>query len=557
MLSSSDCRVGRDRRPARARAGCARAARRAPARLHRVGRAPELRAAIAAIYDRTSPDDVVVVAAAEEGIFVAYHALLEPGRPRGRRDALLRVGAPGRALGGCRRDEWRRSLRRRLGARPRRARSGSCGPTRGSSTSTARTTRRGSLMSRRGARPRRRALRRARRVALLRRGLPRARARPGRPAARCVRSLRARAVARLDVEDLRAAGPAARLARLPRPRCAASAIVDLKHYTTICSSAPSELLSALALRHRERARRAQPRHRAREPAAARRVLRAARRRALVGAADGRRRSDSRACTAPTTRRHSASGSSPRRACSCFPGDVYDEPGHVRIGFGRRGMPRGPRAARALRRHAFLTGSRSSVDEPERKLSEQLSADTPCAARPRGSPGALGVPDRALVEPVDLRAGSDGSRGRRAGDAGSPGRPRRRRPFPRRSGIDREPADRGDPRAPVRRAPTVAVAQPLSPSTSTSTPRLGLALDRVDLLGDRAPPARRARRRERRDVLAPEQVDEVRHVRARRAAERDAHRAVASAVAARRAPQRARSRARRRAGSAPARPAPQP
>jgi aspartate/methionine/tyrosine aminotransferase len=28
------------------------------------------------------------------------------------------------------------------------------------------------------------------------------------------------------------------------------AVIDLKHYTTICSSAPSEQLSALALRHR-------------------------------------------------------------------------------------------------------------------------------------------------------------------------------------------------------------------------------------------------------------------------------------------------------------------
>ena len=36
-----------------------------------------------------------------------------------------------------------------------------------------------------------------------------------------------------------------------RDRDALARIVDLKHYTTICSSAPSELLSALALRHRD------------------------------------------------------------------------------------------------------------------------------------------------------------------------------------------------------------------------------------------------------------------------------------------------------------------
>ena len=40
---------------------------------------PELREAIAATYDTVEPDDVLVVAAAEEGIFVVWHALLRPG----------------------------------------------------------------------------------------------------------------------------------------------------------------------------------------------------------------------------------------------------------------------------------------------------------------------------------------------------------------------------------------------------------------------------------------------------------------------------------------------
>jgi len=39
----------------------------------------ELRTAIAATYDRTEPADVLGLAAAEEGIFLAYHALLGPG----------------------------------------------------------------------------------------------------------------------------------------------------------------------------------------------------------------------------------------------------------------------------------------------------------------------------------------------------------------------------------------------------------------------------------------------------------------------------------------------
>ncbi len=39
----------------------------------------ELRTAIAATYERTEPADVLGLAAAEEGIFLAYHALLGPG----------------------------------------------------------------------------------------------------------------------------------------------------------------------------------------------------------------------------------------------------------------------------------------------------------------------------------------------------------------------------------------------------------------------------------------------------------------------------------------------
>ncbi len=39
----------------------------------------ELRSAVATHYADTQPDDVVALAAAEEGIFVAYHALLGPG----------------------------------------------------------------------------------------------------------------------------------------------------------------------------------------------------------------------------------------------------------------------------------------------------------------------------------------------------------------------------------------------------------------------------------------------------------------------------------------------
>jgi aspartate/methionine/tyrosine aminotransferase len=40
---------------------------------------PELRAAASAIYKIAASQDIVVVSAAEEGIFAAYHALLQPG----------------------------------------------------------------------------------------------------------------------------------------------------------------------------------------------------------------------------------------------------------------------------------------------------------------------------------------------------------------------------------------------------------------------------------------------------------------------------------------------
>jgi aspartate/methionine/tyrosine aminotransferase len=44
-----------------------------------VAGSPELRAAVASRYERTGPEDVLTLAAAEEGIFTAYHALLGHG----------------------------------------------------------------------------------------------------------------------------------------------------------------------------------------------------------------------------------------------------------------------------------------------------------------------------------------------------------------------------------------------------------------------------------------------------------------------------------------------
>jgi len=70
---------------------------------------PELRAAIAALYERASPDDVVSLAAAEEGIFVVEHAVLGPGG-----HAVVETPCYESALAvarstGAEVDEWRRT----------------------------------------------------------------------------------------------------------------------------------------------------------------------------------------------------------------------------------------------------------------------------------------------------------------------------------------------------------------------------------------------------------------------------------------------------------------
>ena len=115
-------------------------------------------------------------------------------------------------------------------------------------------------------------------------------------------------------------------------------IVDLKHYTTICSSAPSELLSALALRHRDVARRPQPRDRARQPPAAS---------TRSSSATAERFSWTRPTASPIgfARVHGVEDTTgfceqlvADAGVLLLPGAVYDEPQHVRIGFGRSSLP---------------------------------------------------------------------------------------------------------------------------------------------------------------------------------------------------------------------------
>ena len=211
--------------------------------------APELRAAVAAIYETTEPDDVVVVAAAEEGIFAAYHALLEPGDHVVVETPCYESALQVALSAGAEVTEWRRSaadgwahdldaLERALRPETRLVYVNTPHNPTGTSMPRDVLDRVVELCAERGA------------------------------WLFCDEVYRElehdpadRLPAACDLYERRSrsarcrrptACPGLRLGWLAsRNRAALARIVDLKHYTTICSSAPSELLSALALRHRE------------------------------------------------------------------------------------------------------------------------------------------------------------------------------------------------------------------------------------------------------------------------------------------------------------------
>jgi aspartate/methionine/tyrosine aminotransferase len=297
--------------------------------------APELRAAIAPVYETLSPDDVVVVAAAEEGIFVAYHALLEPGDHVVVETPCYESALQVALSAGATVSEWRRSANNgwahdldslRTVLRPDTKLvyiNSPHNPT-------------GMLMSREvldGV------------VALCaERGAwlfsdEVYRELEHDPADRLPSAcdLYERALS-LGSMSKTYGLPGLRLGWLAgRDREALQCIVDLKHYTTICSSAPSELLSALALRHRD-------------------VL-ADRNRGIVLAnlplldAFFERHADVLSWVRPTAgpigfpRLRGADDATAfceqlvaAEGVLLLPGAVYDEPGHVRVGFGRSAMP---------------------------------------------------------------------------------------------------------------------------------------------------------------------------------------------------------------------------
>jgi aspartate/methionine/tyrosine aminotransferase len=210
----------------------------------------ELREAIARRHERVQPDDVLVLAAAEEGIFIACHALLAPGD-----HAVIETPCYGSALAvarstGARVSSWRRrfqdawehdldALEGMLAADTRLLYINTPhNPT--------------GMQMRAAVYERIITLAQERSLVLLSdevyRGLehdPSARLAPA-----CDRYSRAISLGAVSkaygLPGLRAAWIACRDEDL-RER-----VKDLKLYTTICSSAPSELLLALALRHGDR-----------------------------------------------------------------------------------------------------------------------------------------------------------------------------------------------------------------------------------------------------------------------------------------------------------------
>ena len=278
--------------------------------------APELREAIAAMYTTTEPDDVVVVSAAEEGIFLAYHALLEPGdhvvvETPCYESALQVPRSAGADVTAWRRsaaDGWAHDLDALEQAlRPDTKLVYVNTPHNPTGTSMPREVldRVVELCAERGA------------WLFCDEVYRELEHDPGDPPAGRLRPLRARALARLRLEDLRPAGPPARLARLARARRSRPDRRPQALHDDLCERPERAPLRrrAPAPRH---ARGAEPRHRAHEPAASRRLPRASGRALLVDATEcepDRLRPRARAST---TRRASARRSSPRPASCSSP-----------------------------------------------------------------------------------------------------------------------------------------------------------------------------------------------------------------------------------------------
>ena len=294
----------------------------------------ELREAVAGTYATIEPDDVLTLAAAEEGIFIAYHALLAPGE-----HAVVEVPSYGSALNlarstGAEVTPWQRRFRdgwaydldeleRALRPDTRFVYVNSPHNPTGSQMTAGEQARLVELVAERGA------------VLFsdeVYRGLE--------------HDERARLPAACDIyERALSLNTVSKSYGLPGLRigwlaCRDGSVLEklreLKLYTTICSSAPSELLVALALRHSERLiGEARALVLDNLPALSAFLARHGELLEWVPPAAGPigfpRVRDERDVRAWCERVAEESG------VLLLPGYVYDEPRHVRMGYGRRGL----------------------------------------------------------------------------------------------------------------------------------------------------------------------------------------------------------------------------
>jgi aspartate/methionine/tyrosine aminotransferase len=296
--------------------------------------APELREAIATLYERVGPEDVIVVSSAEEGIFLVNHALLAPGDHAVAETPCYESALQLARSAGAEVSEWRRRYEddwaHDLEALERSVRSDTRllyinqphNPT-------------GTLMSR-ATFDRVADLARSHGLVLFSdevyRGLEHD-ARDRLPAACDVDE---RAVSLGSISKSYGL-PGLRLGWLvTRDARTRAAITRLKDYTTICSSAPSEVLTALALRNRH--------------VLLERNLGIVERNLPLVEELFARYPDTfewiRPVASPIGFPRVNGVGDVDRFCArlaalgvlLLPGSVYDQPGHVRVGFGRANLP---------------------------------------------------------------------------------------------------------------------------------------------------------------------------------------------------------------------------